>query len=225
MNELVMILQLIFFLFVGLLCVRHSYVAVSAFISLQIVLANIFVIKQIDLFGLCVTASDAYFISLAFTLNRTQEKYGQNLAIQCLHSSFMVLIIFMIATKLQTLYIVSDADYARESLALVFGSTTRIVLASLFSYWLSQRVDLNLYHYFRRFNLSEYTASAVSVSCSQALDTIVFSFLGLYGLVANIWHIIIFSYSIKVAIVLISFVALASSFNLVERFFGEMHGS
>ena len=79
-------------------------------------------------------------------------------------------------------------------------------MASLFSYWLSQRVDLNLYHYFRRFNLSEYTASAFSVSCSQALDTIVFSFRAVWFI--QTYGTSLFLVTALVAIVLISFVAL-----------------
>ena len=44
----------------------------------------------------------------------------------------------------------------------------------------------------------------MSLFVTQLLDTILFSFLGLYGLVENILHIIVVSFLVKVAVILSS---------------------
>mgnify|MGYP001388483573 CR=1 FL=1 len=146
-----------------------------------------------------------YFILGAFTLNRTQELHGKKAALNCLYASFMALFTFNVAVSMQSLIIPSQLDMVSDSLKIVFSALQRVTLASLFSYWLSQRIDVYLYHLLRKREVSQYQASALSVSMSQFFDTICFSFLGLYGIVANIWHVIFFSYAIKVIFVLISY--------------------
>jgi queuosine precursor transporter len=89
----------------------------------------------------------------------------------------------------------------------------RIILASIFAYLISQYTDTFIYGFLKNrlnnkfFILKNYG----SILISQLIDTAIFSFLGLYSLVNNIWDIFIVSFFIK-AISIIIIVPLASSF-------------
>jgi uncharacterized integral membrane protein (TIGR00697 family) len=71
--------------------------------------------------------------------------------------------------------------------------------------WLKKRCD-NRYLVMR---------TALSLTLCQLLDTILFSYIGLYGIVDNINHIIIVSYCIKLAAVGIALPCVALSKKII----------
>ncbi len=91
-----------------------------------------------------------------------------------------------------------------DAYTAILSSTPRIVAASLFTYFVVQQFDMRLYGFLKsklenRFYMFRNYSS---VALSQLLDTVLFSFLGLYGIVTHIWEIVLVSYAIKLAILL-----------------------
>jgi uncharacterized integral membrane protein (TIGR00697 family) len=78
-------------------------------------------------------------------------------------------------------------------------NTSRIVIASFISYLITQFIDIQIYGFLKEKTEGKYFTlrNYFSLSLSQLIDTILFSFLGLYGIVAQISDIIVLSYSIK----------------------------
>jgi len=205
-NELLFISQAAFIGITLLIALRIGKEALIAVIAVQAVLMNLFVVKQIGLLGFNATAADAYTIGCMLGLNLLQEYYGKAAAILAVWISFFVAAIFAISAYLHLLYIPFTQDGIHEAYIAILSATPRIVAASLFTYFIVQQFDMRLYGFLKNklnnrwYILRNYS----SVACSQLLDTLLFSFLGLYGIVSNIWDIILVSYTIKLAILLLT---------------------
>ena len=82
-----------FHLFVGmgflLGAVRLGQGALQTVVVLQIALANLFVVKQMSLFGFSVMCSDVYAVGAMLGLNLLQEYWGKEAAGRCVKISFL----------------------------------------------------------------------------------------------------------------------------------------
>jgi uncharacterized integral membrane protein (TIGR00697 family) len=147
-------------------------------------------------------------------LNLLQEYYGKAITRLAIWISFFVSSIFAISAYLHLLYVPFVGDTTHGAYAIILSATPRIVAASLFTYFIVQQCDMRLYGFLKKkfedrfYIIRNYS----SVALSQLLDTVLFSFLGLYGIVSHVWEIILVSYTIKIAILL-----LATPFLMLSR--------
>jgi len=180
--------------------------ALTSYISLLFVLANIFVIKQMDLCGYCVTCADAYIIGVSFGINLLQEIWGKKIAQQAIMISFLCSLFYLIMGQFHLWYIPAEHDMSHSHFVFLLANTLRIVIASLISYLIVQYADTLLYAFMKKRCSGQYFVARnyLSMFSSQLFDTFIFSFLGLYGIVHNITHIMIVSYGIKVIAILLS---------------------
>jgi uncharacterized integral membrane protein (TIGR00697 family) len=199
MNELVFVIHVLILMGFSLVSLRFGEKALSAFIVLMGVSSNLFVLKQITLFNLDVTAADAYAICALFSLNLLQEYFGKEKAKEVVKINFYLMVVFGVLAFMHLSYIPAQIDQTQLSYKAILSSTPRIILASIFSYFLSQRIDLFVFSYLRStyFKNSLSVAAIFSSSFSQIFDTILFSFLALYGSVSSIGSIIFLSLVIK----------------------------
>ncbi len=173
--------------------------ALTAWIAILSLLANLFVLKQIDFMGFNATASDVFAIGSLLGLNLLQEKYGRKATQQAIWASFSGLVFFAVMTQIHLSYIPSVYDQSQEAYSFLLTPAPRIMISSLLTFLVVDQFDAKLYGYLRqRFPaISMILVSSLTMGCSQLLDTVLFSFLGLYGVVAAISQIIMVSYSIK----------------------------
>lgn len=174
----------------------------TCWIGLQSVLANLFVLKQITLFGFTVTCSDVYAVGCALGLNLLQEYYGKEAAKRAIWISFFLLVFFVVMSWMQLLYVPSDLDYAHPAYNILLQSTPRLVAASIGTFFVVQWVDLQFFNFLkRRFSHLSLTARNIaSLSVSQAIDTLLFTIFGLWGLVSDLAAVFIVSYLVKLAV-------------------------
>jgi len=197
------------FLFHVLLCVaitcaayRLSREALFAWIVLQPILANLFVLKEIALFGFNVTTCDAYAVSALLANNLMQEYFGYQEAKKAIFVSFLAMLAFISMSSLHLVYCPSAYDKAHAAYQGILVHTPRLVLASIISFVTVQQIDLRFF----RFLKTRYVAmplwrrNIAALSVSQCFDTLLFSFLGLYGLVSNLFEIFIISFVLKCTI-------------------------
>lgn len=173
--------------------------ALSAWIAILSLLANLFVLKQIDIISLNATASDIFAIGNLLGLNLLQEKFGRKASQQAIWASFGCLLFFIIMSQIHLSYEPSLYDYTQEAYTTLLKPAPRILLASLFTFFIVDQVDSRLYQLLRqRFpTISMIWISGMTIVLSQLLDTVLFSFLGLYTIVGALVEIIVFSYVIK----------------------------
>ncbi|MBI2352811.1 queuosine precursor transporter [Candidatus Dependentiae bacterium] len=173
--------------------------ALVAYISLLFVIANIFVIKQIQLFSWYATSADAFIIGISLALNLLQEFWGKEIARKAIWISFLCSAVYMIMSQFLIWYIPTKEDIFHPHITIVLQHSFRIVIASFLSYLITQYIDISFYGYLKQKTKSRFFVirNFISIAISQLLDTILFSFLGLYGILYNISHIILISYIIK----------------------------
>ncbi len=220
MNEFIFILQLLLLLLPLLAAVRLGKEALICWVVISAILANLFVLKQITLFGFSATASDTLAVSSILALNLTQEHFGQESAKKATLISFWALLLFAGLSHLHLLYAPSSADTTQGAYQLLLKPAVRLFLASLTAFFLTQRFDLFFFAKLKNWlpHAPFWLRSSTSSLSSQLLDTVLFSFLGLYGQVESIFSIICISFTIKTVVVLLAAPFTALSKRLKESY-------
>lgn len=203
MNELILLIQIALVVGTSVLAARVSKEALFVLISLQAVIANLLVLKQVYLFGLHVTCSDAFAIGSILSLNLLQERFGREESQRATWLCFGSMLFFAISTQIHLLYTPSSLDTMHVHYVELLRPAPRLFLASIVSFFLVQQFDIRLYAFLKN-RLSSWrwgARSTLSLLASQFLDTLLFSTLGLWGLVESLPQIFLFSYLMKVLII------------------------
>lgn len=214
MNEPIFFIQttIISFVTLGALTIGPS--CLTACIAVNALLANLFVLKQITLFGFSATASDTFMVGSLFGLQLLQERYGKRLAQQAVITSFFLLTFYTIMSYLHLLYIPTLYDTTHTHFYALLQFMPRITIASIAVYTVVSYFDTYLFAFFKQLLKNQYMLlrTTICIIIVQLADTVLFSFLGLYGLVEHVWHIIFISFTIKMITILITrpFVALSN---------------
>lgn len=217
MNEALFIVQVLTVFAFGMLALRFGKSALITWISLQAVLANLFVLKQMTFFGFHITCSDVFAIGSILGLNLLREYFGKQAAAKGLWACFFSMLFFVAMAQLHLLYQPSPYDTAHGAYQTLLSPSPRLLLASLAVFFIVQQIDLRLFSYLKE-KLTELPLTgrnAVSLTLSQFLDTVLFSYLGLYGLVSSLWDIIAISFLVKLLIISCSSPLIAFSKRIV----------
>jgi queuosine precursor transporter len=205
MNELLFFIHVIIVMGFGFGALKMGKAALTAWIALQAVLANLFVIKQICFFGFHVTCSDVFAIGSIFGLNLLREYFELDAAKKALRSCFFGMIFFVAMAQIHLFYIPSPFDTAQSAFEVILSPSPRLLATSLAVFIFVQQVDLRIFgclkEKFKTFPLS--FRNALSVSLTQLLDTFLFSVFGLWGLVAHLSDIILISFLIKLIVIVL----------------------
>ena len=199
MNELLFLFHLICISATTLIMLRIGAEALVAFLCVQAILANLFVIKQITLFGFTATASDMYIVGSVLSLNLLQEYYGKHLARKAIWISFVLLIFYTIVSQIHIFYIPSPNDFSQDYFYNLLSYMPRLTSASIIVYLIVQHFDTSFYAILKRIFEGKHLLlrNIISISISQALDTFLFSLLGLYGIIDNIGQVMVVAFTIK----------------------------
>jgi queuosine precursor transporter len=203
MNELLFIFQMsvIFLCTLGVLKLGKE--ALVSWVCLQALLANFFVLKEITLFSLSVTGSDAFAVGGVLGLNFLREYYGKEISKKTIITCFCFLVFFALLSKIHLLYVPGTFDTTHKAYEMLLSPTPRLLLSSLFVFFIVQKIDL---HLISRLKKSSFIASftvrtMISLILCELLDTILFTYLGLYGIISSPIDVIAVSFLVKVAII------------------------
>jgi len=202
-NEIFFLMQILLVLGFSLVAVRMGSAASTAWVALNGVLANLFIMKQVDLFGLTVTCSDVFAVGSIAGLNLMQERFGKEAAKQAIRVAFLAMFFFVLASKVHLWYEPSGLDRAHASFAAILAPAPRIVLASLAVFFIVQKLDVAFFGWLKgRFAKASFPLRmGISLFLSQLLDTILFSVAGLWGLVASLFDVMVMSFAVKCLII------------------------
>lgn len=203
MNELIFILQVVAVVVTVRVGRRFEKEALMVLAVLLAVFANFFVLKQIDLMGWTVTCADAYVVGHLMCLNCLQQEYGKVWAKKTVQLSFAAMVVFALLSQIHLVFIPSEADVAHLHYEALLGIAPRLLLASLVSFYLVQRLDIFMFGQFlnRMPQISWKIRSMISLVISQAVDTLLFTLLGLYGVVENWVAIFWMSFLVKCVVI------------------------
>ncbi|QHE61935.1 queuosine precursor transporter [Rossellomorea vietnamensis] len=171
-------------------------------IGISTILANLQVVKTIEIFGLTATLGNAMYGTAFLVTDILNEKYGKKEAQKAVWLGFFTLIVMTIIMQLALLFQPHPDDFAQESLATIFGIIPRIALGSLAAYLVSQFTDVYIFTYLKKRFPTDgqfWIRNNGSTMVSQLLDTLVFTsiaFLGEYPM--HVWfEIFVTTYLLK----------------------------
>ena len=197
MNELLFCIQAFAVFGFTVLAAKRGWLA--GWMGLLTILANLFVTKQITLFGLEVTASDVYAVGLFLSLNILQEYWGDQEAKRGIEASLASQLMFLLLSQLHLWLHPSSHDTSQSAFAAILSFYPRILAASVATLCLVQVWEVRLFGWMKRryFLMSFNLRNVLCLLISQALDTLIFGFLGLYGIVNDLVAVMVWSFLVK----------------------------
>ena len=178
-------------------------VFVCLYVACEII-ANVTAGRPVSLFGI-VVPSAVFIYTLTFTLvDVIHEIYGREGSRKVILGAFFANILLAVYTylviHLPTPVFFMDA----KSYEIVFGTTPRIVFASLIAYLISSMVDVEIYHLWKkRIQKAKWSRVLASNSVSTLVDSCIFITIAFAG-VMPVLPLIIGQYIIKMAITALS---------------------
>lgn len=199
-NELLFLSSILLTVAMSVLALHFGSQALVAAFVMQGIAANLLILKEIDLFGFCVTAADIFIIGMVLCLNLIQEYYGQETSQNAIKAYILSLVWFLGLQLIHLEYLPSQFDKFHLHFAALFNLAPRLVATTLLVSWVSLHLDRRLFAFLsNRFPTSHLAwRSFGAMVVAQFVDTILFTYLGLSGIMSNPGHIIMVSYTIKV---------------------------
>lgn len=118
-------------------------------IGISSILANILILKSVDLLGIGATLGNVLFASNFLATDMLTENFGYKEAKKGVKFGIFSVLFFMIVTQVALLYIPNAEDFAQSSFELLFGFIPRISIASVSLFAISNIVDIKLYEHLR----------------------------------------------------------------------------
>ena len=203
-NEALLCAQTIIVMTTTIAMRRLGSHALVSWLCLQAVLANLLVLKAVRLFGLEVTASDAFMIGSLYTLNLLREDYGARSARNAVRTSFSLLLSTLLIFACHCAFIASDGDQMGPVYDQLLGNIVPIMAWSGIVFTITQVIDTVLFGILKYSMPKQHLAWRLflSIAVTQVIDTALFTALALDGWMSQFWDVFIWSYAIKVGMTL-----------------------
>ncbi len=182
-NELVFLLQTIAGLAFAVIAFRLGRNWLYAYVGMAIILANIFVTKQFDLFGVAATGGNVVYGSIFLATDLLSEHYGRAAARKAVLIGFFAAAFYLIMSQFVLLYQANENDWgAADGMVNIFSAGPAIIFASLAAYLVSQFHDIWAFHLWKEKFAGKFLwlRNNLSTLVSQALDSIIFAVLAFY---------------------------------------------
>ncbi|NGX59515.1 MAG: hypothetical protein KR126chlam3_00667 [Chlamydiae bacterium] len=204
MNEITFLIQILFIFLFSYGAFRLGKGALVTAVCIQAILANLFVLKQITLFGFTVTCSDAFAIGSILCLNLLREHFGREESKKAITICFFFMVFFVIMSQMHLRFAPSPYDIAHPSYAHLLTPAPRLLFASVLVFFISQHLDIRCFGWISKIlpRSSFPVRSSLSMGISQFVDTTLFSLIGLLGMVSSIFDIILISFLLKMGVIL-----------------------
>lgn len=161
--------------------------------------------KIVPVFGLPTTLGTALYGVLFFLTDVLGERWGRAAAFRAVRRAVAAAVVFQVllqATRAGAP--IAEAQDIAAAMDAVFGTSARIVAASVVVYAAAQSLDVWLFHRIRRATAGRHLwlRNTGSTLVSQAVDTWAFTFLAFYGVYDDWAAIAMVMYGFKVAVAL-----------------------
>ncbi|HUI39785.1 MAG TPA: queuosine precursor transporter [Methanothrix sp.] len=175
-----------------------------AWVAMSIILANVQVMKTIQLFGLVVAEGNIVYSSIFFVSDILNEIYGKKEAKKAVFVGFFILITMTVIMQVTLMFVPDPSDTMGPHLDAIFGFMPRIAFASLTAYICSQMYDVWMYALIKKYHGRKllWFRSNTSVIFSQLIDNTMFTLLAFYGIFSwsIIFQIYVTSLILKIAV-------------------------
>jgi uncharacterized integral membrane protein (TIGR00697 family) len=158
--------------------------------AVAVILANIQVMKTIQVFGLVTAMGNVIYSSLFLVTDIINEKHSKKDAQKAVWIGFFVLITTTIVMQISIQFIPDESDFLSEHITAIFSVLPRIAFASLVAYLISQSHDVWFFAKLKKRHKKRYLwlRNNLSTVTSQLLDNIIFTLIAFVGVFS--WNII-----------------------------------
>ena len=184
-NELLWVLMLMVN-FGGILFSYRFFGRTGLFIwvPLAAIIANIQVVKTIELFGMTATLGNIVYATSFLATDILNENYGKKDAQKAVYIGFFTLIMMTVLMNLALYFKPHESDFSQDSLVTIFSIMPRIALGSLVAYGISQTHDVWAYNFWRKLRPDRkylWMRNNLSTMVSQLIDTVIFTGIAFWG--------------------------------------------
>ncbi|MGL1890596.1 MAG: queuosine precursor transporter [Spirochaetaceae bacterium] len=151
--------------------------------SASLITASFIAYKTIDIAGFYAPAGIiAYSITYLIT-DVISEIYGTKVSKSVVQMGFIVLLVSMVLSHVSRVLPAAPFWNDHEIFDSFIGTNSRIIIASVIAYIVSQYNDVWLFHFFKRLTNNKYLwlRSIGSTTISQIIDSILFIFIAFYS--------------------------------------------
>lgn len=193
-NEILFLSESVVLVVCAALSARHSYGALVAWTSVQMMLATLCSFKEIVLCGATVTGGEIFIVSSMCAFSFAQERFGVNAARRMIRLVGLSQVLFLFCSVLHVLYVPAGCEDISQALAFLLVPTPRLIIASLVAYVISERIHSAL--------LAATRSSLIALVGGQFVDTFVCAYGGLAGVVHHVAHVFWVSFGIKIGMII-----------------------
>jgi queuosine precursor transporter len=190
-NELLWIgLLFISFLMVMLAYRLFGKTGLYIWTAVAVILANIQVMKTIEVFGLVTALGNVIYSSLFLVTDIINENHSKKDAQKAVWIGFFVLISTTLLMQITLHFIPHESDLLGEHISAIFSFLPRIAFASLIAYLISQSHDVWFFARLKKKHKEKnlWLRNNLSTITSQLIDNIVFTLIAFIGVFS--WNII-----------------------------------
>ncbi|PIE71652.1 MAG: hypothetical protein CSA22_02170 [Deltaproteobacteria bacterium] len=170
-------------------CILAAYrfwgrVGLFIWIPVSVIIANIQVLKTVELFGVVATLGNIVYAGSFLVTDILSENYGKRDAARGVGIGFLSMIAMVALMNLALAFTPHSSDFAHESLETLFTIMPRIAAASLIAYLISQMHDIWAYHLWKTKKPGTryiWLRNNLSTLVSQLIDSVLFSLIAFYG--------------------------------------------
>lgn len=171
-------------------------------IPISVIVANIQVTKNVNLFGLEATLGNIVYSTGFLATDILSEMYGPKESKRAVTIGFFSLIVMTVMMQLAIQFNPAPSDFVQESMETIFGFMPRIAFGSLIAYVLSNFHDIWAFELWKRIKPGKKTLwirNCLSTMASQLLDSLIFTFIAFFGVyeMSVWWQIVITTYLLK----------------------------
>ncbi|KYK34609.1 MAG: hypothetical protein AYK22_05095 [Thermoplasmatales archaeon SG8-52-3] len=191
MNEILWIgLLLSSFLMVILAYKLFGITGLYIWTAVAVILANIQVMKTIQIFGLVTAMGNVIYSSLFLVTDIINENHSKKDAQKAVWIGFFVLITTTIIMQISIQFIPDESDFLSEHITAIFSFLPRIAFASLIAYLISQSHDVWFYASLKKRHKKRFLwlRNNLSTITSQLIDNVIFSLVAFVGIFS--WNVI-----------------------------------
>ncbi|MCS5350101.1 queuosine precursor transporter [Staphylococcus aureus] len=173
-----------------------------AWVAIGTIIANIQVIKTVEIFGISATLGNVMFASIYLATDILNDIYGRRVAKRAVWLGFSSTLIMIIVMQLSLHFIPAPEDMAQEALHAIFDVVPRIALGSIVAYIIGQHIDVFIFSLIKKIFSSDRTffiRAYGSTILSSIIDTALFVAIAFAGSLPGtvVFEIFITTYVLK----------------------------
>ena len=185
MNNILLIISIIG-IFTSVLIIKKLFgkEGLIGYMAVATILAEIGVVKSINVLGLSATLGNVLFASNFLVTDILTECYGEKEAKKGIKFAVFSVILFIIIMQGMLLFVPNELDFAQESMQTIFGLIPRISIASVVMLTISNFVDVKLYSWLKEKTNNKYMwfRNNISTILCNGLENFIFTFLCFTGI-------------------------------------------